>query len=438
MSSLRRSRSWAASLLAGLSLLLADFRAIAEDVLELKTGAKIKGEVVSENEQRVVMKVVVGGKTFTRSYTKSQITALTRDGAAAASAPDGTASDSASSIANTRSKQEVQELIQSEGSKPPSWFASAPLDIPPSLDLSWPEKPPGGWNNQKNVGQFIWDRINPNPGNWQSGVKLMHHLMTVNASNAEVVNRAMGTLGAMYHNLHADYARSAYWFQQSDVLKNPDAKPNQTINLADCYFKLGSREMALELVNKMRAVPLSAIKLLGDLGETDDALKLAERFAGSGSNAVACYLYAGDVCRVAGRLTDAEQYYNKALAASDKDTRNNDHSKRDKQRAEASLAAIKFYQLDPAKVRDGTYTAGSLGYEDQVHVSVTVRNGVIESVKVTQHREKQFYSSVTETPKAILGKQSVVGVDTTSGATITSEAIINATAKSLSQGFQAN
>ena len=41
---------------------------------------------------------------------------------------------------------------------------------------------------------------------------------------------------------------------------------------------------------------------------------------------------------------------------------------------------------------------------------------------------------MTDTPEKILAKQSVKGVDATSSATITSEAIINATAKALAQG----
>jgi uncharacterized protein with FMN-binding domain len=51
-----------------------------------------------------------------------------------------------------------------------------------------------------------------------------------------------------------------------------------------------------------------------------------------------------------------------------------------------------------------------------------------------QHREKQYYSSLTDTPAKIIAKQGVKGVDSTSSATITSEAIINATAKALAKG----
>jgi uncharacterized protein with FMN-binding domain len=423
---------------AGILVLLGLISAAAgEDVVELKSGARPKGKVVSQNDEAVVLQMTIGGKQYTRRYPRSQVKNVILDessGGAPVGQPGGTAAPKAG---GARSKPEVLALIDSVGRTPPDWYEATPLNYPQTLDLSWPEKPPGGWNNQKNVGQYVWDRINPNPGNWREGVKLMHHIMSTNADKPEVVKRAMGSLGNMYHNLHEDYARAAFWWQQMGVDKNPDTNPNMAVHLADAYHKLGSRQMALDVLNKMTRYPYSVIKVLGDLGETSEALELAERFGKKDAQAgVISYLYAGDVCRVAGRLDDAEQYYRRALSAAKSDTRDNDHSRRDQQRAEASLAAIQFYRLTPDKVRDGTYTARSLGYEDQIEVAVTVASGKIESVKVTQHREKQFYSSIADTPRNIVAKQSVVGVDTTSGATITSEAIINATAKALSQGAQ--
>ena len=67
---------------------------------------------------------------------------------------------------------------------------------------------------------------------------------------------------------------------------------------------------------------------------------------------------------------------------------------------------------------------------------MTVKNAHIESVKVTRHTEKQFYSAITDTTTRIIGKQGVKGVDMTSGATITAEAIVNATAKALASGMK--
>ena len=90
-----------------------------------------------------------------------------------------------------------------------------------------------------------------------------------------------------------------------------------------------------------------------------------------------------------------------------------------------------FELCDVKKIPNGAYKASSLGYEGQIEVEVVVTDKRIESVRVTQHKEKQFYNAIDETPKRIIAKQGVKGVDATSSATITSEAIINASAKAL-------
>jgi uncharacterized protein with FMN-binding domain len=398
---------------------------VAEDVVELHTGAKVRGRIVSHDTSEVVLEVVVGGKTYTRKYPRDKVRNISIDGNAIAMPGE--------SKLTTRSKKEIQDLIASEGKTLPDWFESTKLSIPTTLDLDWPEPAPKPWDSSKNVGQFIWDRVNPNPNQWRNGVRLMHHIMDEKKGDPRVVRRAMLSLGGMYHHLLVDYPRAAYWLQRAGVDQNPDQNPAAGIQLADCYFHLGSKPMALELVKKMKTGPLHTIKLLGDMGETAHAIKLAESFA-KNSQPVTCYLYAGDVCRVAGKLVEAKQFYHKALQATEKDARKNDHAKRDRQRVEASLAAIEFYQLNPQELTDGEYVASSLGYEDDVEVSVSLRDGRIQSVKVTKHREKQFYSSISDTPPRIIAKQGVNNVDTVSGATITSEAIINATAKALAQG----
>ncbi|MHC4299764.1 MAG: FMN-binding protein, partial [Planctomycetota bacterium] len=85
---------------------------------------------------------------------------------------------------------------------------------------------------------------------------------------------------------------------------------------------------------------------------------------------------------------------------------------------------------------NGAYRANSTAYAGQLHVAVTVQSGRIESVKITKHKERQFYSAFTDTPTQIVVRQSVKGVDAVTGATMTSEAIINATAKALAGGMK--
>lgn len=55
------------------------------------------------------------------------------------------------------------EWIETVGSKLPEWYDSTPSSHPATLDLSWPLKADDPWNESKNVGQYIWGRVNPNP-----------------------------------------------------------------------------------------------------------------------------------------------------------------------------------------------------------------------------------------------------------------------------------
>ena len=73
-----------------------------------------------------------------------------------------------------------------------------------------------------------------------------------------------------------------------------------------------------------------------------------------------------------------------------------------------------------------------MGYNGQVEVLVTVTKGLIASVTIDNHVEKQFYSSLEDTPANIVRLQNINGVDATTGATITSNAVILATGKALS------
>jgi len=339
-----------------------------------------------------------------------------------------------------RTRAEVEALVKQVGSKPPDWWDSVELKYPNTLDLSWPMRLPEGtpWNANKNIGQYIWDVINPNPSRWREGVKLVNHLMIMHKDDPAKVERSVGTLGHMFYDLLEDWARAAFWWRKSKQMGGfvPPAK------LAHCYWELGSKEMAMEVLVETEQYYIpepGEIRLWGEMGEVDKALALAESAAQEGW-ADESYLAAADVCRQAGKYTQAATYYEKVLALPDLAQRRNGHAPerdRPKERAQANLQAMKLFDaLDLKRVPDGAYTSDSIAYADQLYVEVVVRAGRIESVKVTQHKERQFYSAFTDTIGQIISKQSVKGIDATTGATITSEAIINATAKALAAGMK--
>jgi uncharacterized protein with FMN-binding domain len=229
----------------------------------------------------------------------------------------------------------------------------------------------------------------------------------------------------MYFELLQDYPRAAFWFRQAKV----GAGDPQSVMLAECYWRLGNKQMALELLNAPR-LPVQAIKLYGDMGQTDRAIQLANDFGKVQPHE--SFLLGGDACRQAGRYKLAIDFYQKVIDSPE--ARNKDYGHRYRGRATDSIEAIKLFdQADPSKVADGAYRASSVGYEGQIEVEVQVVKGRIEDVTIVRHKEKQFYAALTDTPAQIKKKQSVRGIDATSRATITSQAIVNAAAKALAK-----
>ena len=96
--------------------------------------------------------------------------------------------------------------------------------------------------------------------------------------------------------------------------------------------------------------------------------------------------------------------------------------------AEAEAAAA----AEAAKTyKDGTYSGTAFGYVDNVSVSVTIQDDVITSITITYYGDDDlYYSDATSVISRILSAQST-NVDTVSGATYTSQAIINAVKSAL-------
>lgn len=259
----------------------------------------------------------------------------------------------------------------------------------------------------------------------------MYHLNSLHKRSGDTRTRVMKSTASMYFRFFQDYPRAAYWWQMARLTgRDPDS-----VLLAECYFRMGSREMAMDAL-KGQPMRVSMIKLLGDMSETDQAVALAGRYVKAGGSAHEAYILAGDACRLAHRTQQAIDLYQKVIDTPATGKRA-DRLKKVQARARASQQAIRLFDLsDVGKVADGAYRDSSLGYQGQVEVEVVVNSKRIKSVKVVRHREKQFYSALRDVPEQIIAKQGVKGVDATSRATITAEAIINATAKALAKGAQ--
>ena len=433
--------------------------------LELLSGAQVTGRITANDAESITIEAVVSGRTFTRKYPRDRIRAVAKgeervllnessgestppaaDSSSRSPSSSGTSGKRAPSsggpaksivtTGSTRSRAQIENLIEEMGRSPPDWWEATPLNYPKTLDLSWPEKAPDH-NPQKHIGQYLGEIIHPNENKWREGIRFVHFLLEQHEGDRAKCERDMVTLGRLYYLLLQDYARAAFWWRKAGV----DRNPNQPLGvfLADCYFRLGSKPMALEFMNRMGRsnVPVTAIKQLADMGETRAAIQLADA-AVRGGLADLGYLYAGDACRIEGQFDQAIRYYERVLQIP---LRGNDgevkHIQRAQQRARVNIEAIRvFDKLDLKRIPDGKYRGAAPAYASELQVEVTVHGGRLEDVKVIRHEEKQYYAAMLETPRKIILRQGVRGVDATTGATITSEAIINATAKALASSLK--
>jgi uncharacterized protein with FMN-binding domain len=430
------SRSaWAQLLIALVIAFVMPAICVGQDLVEFLNGTTMEGKIleIRKDAKEFDIESVVGGQKLKRTYPYSKVHAVTWKGKRFELTPiENTKSSQRTQAAQDsgkakRTKVEVLALIEEAGTTPPDWYASTQLNVPETLDLSWPEKPGEGWNNKKNVGQFIWDIVNPNERRWHSGIKLVHHCMALHADDQQLLNRDMDQLGRMYFTLLQDYARAAFWFQKIGV----QADESQGVHLAECYWRLGNKEMALKMM-RGKELPPNAVKLLGDMGEIKDALNVAKEYSKTGA-ASEVFLDAGDALRRANRLDEALKYYQRVL---DTDTdRNEEYRQRFRARAREAMEAIQLFdKAEVAKVADGVYRGSSTGYNGPMEVEVKVARGKIIALSVTSHTEKQFYAALTDTPKQIMDKQGIRDIDGTTGATITSQAIVHASARALAQG----
>lgn len=94
----------------------------------------------------------------------------------------------------------------------------------------------------------------------------------------------------------------------------------------------------------------------------------------------------------------------------------------------------------PVMYRDGVYRASAQGKLGMVPVTVTIEKGVVISVCVGQNSEADAMCEKAQESivPQILAKQSAEDIDLVTGATLTSEAIVEAAAKALACARVAN
>ena len=434
------------------------------DEIELKEGTVYKGRLIEEKHDKVVFQADIGGAKVELDFPIAKVKAVTVKGVRRLVKPGPKPkpkTDPADIPKNDRSETQIDDLVENVGRTKPKWYDSVPLRFPPTLKLNW-QIASRGLKPHVNLRQYIDTIITPAPDKWKEGVRLMHHTLTVNRTSILRLRRSQQELAKMYFNYFGDCARAAFWYRQSGGRNH--------VPLATCYFRLGCKKLAVKIISQLHddnTPDGSVIRLWAEMNEVDKAVYYAQRAAKAGRPDVA-YLAAGDACRRDGQYTKAQDFYQKVVDAE----KGSAYIKRNSARATANIEAVKLQAaLRLAQVPDGTYQGQAPGYQTAtpISVSVTMANGSLESVSVGRIRDRLYFTSLVEMPKRIIAKQTFLapplpdpgvtvrhrtglvikeepgtvvewlafkGLDTISGATISSQAIFNAAIKALVQAQQ--
>jgi len=325
-----------------------------------------------------------------------------------------------------KTRDEVNAAIAEAGRTHPGWWSGVKLDFPNTLQLDWSGG--GKASPDYRMALYLDERIYPNPSRWTSGVRLLHHCVEVNGQKPSALRKSQFELAEAYRLLLGDYARAAYWYLQ--------AKEHIAVGLAECYRRLGNKQMAVEVLDKHARDDTrdgEVATMWAAIGDLDRGLKLAEDMVRR-NRPTSGNLAAALACMAAGEFGKAKAYLNKVLTA--QTDRRNWHAGFDRQRAKVYLDALtKVPNFDLTKAADGTYTGTGRGYKGPVTVEVTLRSHAIASVRVTRHRENRARNSIGAVPVRIVHGGSPA-VHAVSGATVTSNAIVEATAAAIAKAMR--
>lgn len=102
-------------------------------------------------------------------------------------------------------------------------------------------------------------------------------------------------------------------------------------------------------------------------------------------------------------------------------------------KVQTKLDLLALWSLQTARLRDGVYTGKALGYANaqDLEVTLTIRDGKIADVQV-KHQEKIELGATKIVPRRIVDTQRL-DVDAVTGATVTSQAIVDGAFQALRQ-----
>lgn len=214
----------------------------------------------------------------------------------------------------------------------------------------------------------------------------------------------------MYLYMGGEYAWAVQEYRKR-LASHPTGPTHEYLSLVACYRHFGAHAEALELLDvALQRLPEPPWRIAREADIHD---------------------YFGDIHMDIGNVEQAMRHYQKAIALyPTSDQPYGRHLlRRRAAKIQTKLDLLAMEAIESSKLRDGTYTGQSLGYVDDLTVTVAIRASKITDVRV-QHKEKIDQNATTIVPQRIIAAQSLK-VDGVTGATVTYDAIIDAALQAL-------
>lgn len=290
------------------------------------------------------------------------------------------------------------------GAKKPSLAkALAALKVPPA----WFARTPVRWNTSRP---------------WKEGRLEIRRLLALGTQggNGQAIKltylyRRKGDIGnghewPMYLFLGGQTAWATRAYEEF-LRRLPERNTHAYLDLMSCYRYFGEYE-------KATATAVRAMKNL-----PDDKWRIARQGD--------VYDGLGDLYAEIGNKKLARQHYARAAALypTSKQPSGRHLLARRAAKVQTKIDLLDMGAIEAGKLADGRYRGDSLGYTGPLQVTVTVRNGRITDM-VVRHTEKIHQNAPRIIPRRIVTAQSLK-VDAVTGATVTSQAIVDAALRAL-------
>jgi len=275
---------------------------------------------------------------------------------------------------------------------PPAWFNDVTVDFDTNKPL-------------KDAMPVIQDLLNEGGEKAKQGVKLLY------IYGEEKKQRGDGY--PFFLLLGGEDIWAAKLFLD-EIAKNPQGRTEMYINLASLYVKHQEPQKAVEFLTTGLTKPPRAPWDVLHRAKMNDKL--------------------GDVYAGLGNTEKATEHYRTAIELFPKVMVKNirPFAQRYARKTEAKLELLTRKTLDISKLADGVYRGGSIGYGGPIQLDVTVKGGRIADIKV-EHKERIDQGASKIAPRQIIERQALK-VDAISGATVTVQAVVEATYRALTEG----